>query len=98
MTLQDLKENLSKFSWPQACSNSDGKTSMSGTMGGYLCIVGGISFLIGVLDFAIGTKKPDIMIYSSIVIGTGAGLLGYRKSKQDGSITDEAKTITELHT
>ena len=47
-----------------------------------IIIVGCLSFFIGVVQFAL-TKdaSPDVMIYSTGVITIGAGLLGYRKSK-----------------
>lgn len=96
MNLQDLKDNIGKFSFAQLTSNSDGKSSMSGTMGGYLCTVGGICFALGAIDFAKGTGKNDIMMYSSGVIAIGAGLLGWRKSKQKGTMADEATKLSNI--
>lgn len=71
-------------------SNSDGKTSGSGTMGIFTMGVGLIGFLVGVTDYFIDSKN-DIMTQSIVVITIGAGLLGYRKSKDSGTPTDSAK-------
>lgn len=70
-----------KFSFSEMTSNTDGKTSGSGTMGVYICIIGGICFMLGVYDTAFLTHGTDIMLQSIIFVGIGAGLLGYRKSK-----------------
>ena len=79
-----MKCNINEFSFAQMCSNSkDGKTSGSGTMAILFGIVGSIGFLAGVF-----TKNTEILSSSIIVIGTSAGLLGYRKSQdKESSIT-----------
>ena len=71
------------FSLAEMTSNTTGKTSGSGTMGIYLVVVGG---LIGMVCSAWGlyTNSPQtstILLYSSATLTLGAGLLGYRKSK-----------------
>lgn len=91
MNLQDLKNNLSTFSFASMVSNSDGKTSSSGFCGVMLCIVGALCFAYGSY-----IKNADILMYSTGVITFGAGLLGYRKSKTDKSVSDEATTISKL--
>lgn len=84
MGLKDLKEMINKFSFAQMTSNSNGKTSASGTMGVLICTVGSISFLYGSI-----VKDNNILLQSVVFTGIGAGLLGYRKSQ------DPAKPLQE---
>jgi hypothetical protein len=72
--------NLNKFSFAQMTSNSDGKTSASGTMGVLVCAIGTLCFLIGCLDKVFINKDIDIITQSIIFVGIGAGLLGLRKT------------------
>jgi hypothetical protein len=76
-----LKPNISKFSFGELTSNSNGKTSGSGTAGIYIVFIGGVCFLLGCIDKMFLDKSVDIITQSIILIGIGAGLLGYRKSK-----------------
>lgn len=89
---------MNKFVWQQLLSNSDGKTSASGTAG-ILCI------LVGLVCFSFGVEevwrqgRTDTMTQSIMVITIGAGLLGYRKS-HDGKLAgtvakEEAEAPTE---
>jgi hypothetical protein len=89
MGLKDLKEMINKFSFAQMTSNSNGKTSASGTMGVLICTIGSISFLYGSL-----IKDTDILLQSVVFTGIGAGLLGYRKS-QDPSKGTEITDIVQ---
>jgi hypothetical protein len=82
----DYKNLLNKFSFAQMTSNSSGKTSASGTMGCLICTVGAISFAWGTFS-----KQNEVLMQSIILVGIGAGLLGYRKSK-DGSIESTMAT------
>ena len=75
--------DINKFSFAQMTSNSDGKTSSTGTMGVLICIVGTICFLLGCLDKMYLNKDIDIITQSIIFVGIGAALLGYRKSKSN---------------
>jgi hypothetical protein len=75
----DYKNLLNKFSFAQMTSNSSGKTSASGTMGCLICTVGAISFAWGTFS-----KQNEVLMQSIILVGIGAGLLGYRKSKDSG--------------
>ena len=84
------KANLDRFSFAQMTSNSDGKTSGSGTMGVLTMTVGLLTFLIGTIHFIV-VKDSTIMMQSIAIIGIGTGLLGYRKSK-DGKVTKDAVT------
>jgi len=83
--MKRLRANIEKFSFGQLTSNSDGKTSGSGTAGLYIVFVGGICFLLGCLNMMLSTDGPDILVQSILFAGIGVTLLGYRKSK-DSSI------------
>lgn len=89
-----VQANMNKFSFAQMTSNKDGKTSGSGTMGVYIIVLSMIAFLFGCVDKAYLSKTTDIMMYSSANILVGAGLLGYRKSKEGSGepITPEDTT------
>ena len=78
---------MEKFSFAQLTSNSDGKTSGSGTSGLYIVFIGGICFLLGCIDKMFLDNSADILTQSIIFISIGASLLGYRKSKDSG-VTD----------
>lgn len=82
--------DVNKFSFAQLTSNKDGKTSGSGTAGFIICLVGILCFLLGAIDRIWLTKSTDVMTDSTLVITIGAGLLGYRKSKdnQDSLVTN----------
>lgn len=99
-----MKPDISKFSFGQLTSNSDGKTSGSGFSGVYICFMSMLCFIGGVIDKMFFTKSPDIMSYSLMALTIGAGLLGYRKSKEksipvdslggDETVPDASKTDT----
>lgn len=78
--------DYNKFSFGQMTSNNTGKTSGSGTMGIYIIAFSVLLLLFGGWEFH-KSGKPDVMMYASANILVGAGLLGYRKSKE-GSGTD----------
>lgn len=92
-TLKKIKD-INKFSFSQMTSNSDGKTSGSGTMGILICTIGTLCFLLGAIDKMFITKTTDIMIQSIIFVGIGAALLGYRKSKSH-VITEETEDVKD---
>lgn len=83
--MKNLKVDINKFSFGQLTSNSDGKTSGSGTAGLYIVFIGGICFLLGCIDKMWITNTVDVITQSIILVGIGAGLLGYRKSKDSGT-------------
>lgn len=95
MTLKDLKKSLDKFSFAQMTSNSDGKTSGSGTMGVLICTVGSLCFLLGCVDKMFIGKDIDILNQAIVFTLIGAGLLGYRKSvkTKDISLDDFEKKV-----
>ena len=59
-------------------SNNTGKTSASGTMGVLMCTVSSLAFIYGAF-----TKQDSLLIQCTVFGGLGAGLLGYRKSRED---------------
>jgi len=81
--------DIKKFSFAEMTSNSNGKTSSSGTMGVYVIIIGGLCFLLGSIDKMFLNKDIDVMTQSIIFTGIGAALLGYRKSKDNTEIISE---------
>jgi hypothetical protein len=83
-TISKVKEllNINKFSFSQLTSNSDGKTSMSGTMGGLICTASAIGFIWGAFS-----KQSDLITQAVAYALIGAGLLGYRKSKDSTILT-----------
>ncbi len=87
MTIETLKK-LFTFSWAQAFSDQNGKSSASAWTGWFLCVVGGIGFLKCVV-----MKESDGMMYSLGFATLGAGLLGYHKkvegAPKDLNITDD---------
>lgn len=91
--MKKFRAAMEKFSFAQLTSNSDGKTSGSGTAGLYIVFIGGICFLLGCIDKMFLDKSVDILTQSIIFISIGATLLGYRKSKDSGisDITEEIK-------
>ena len=84
--------DINKFSFAQMTSNSDGKTSGSGTMGILICTVGAICFLMGCVDKMFISKDLDVITQSIVFVGIGSALLGYRKSKESSSTTTVADT------
>lgn len=79
-----IQENINKFSFAQMTSNKDGKTSGSGTAGVYLVFVGGLIGIMGAISalFMKAPEAPNVLLFATGAIMTGAGLLGYRKSKE----------------
>jgi hypothetical protein len=86
--------NIQKFSFAEMTSNSSGKTSGSGTAGLYIVFIGGLTFLMGCIDKMFLNKDIDVITQSIILVGIGATLLGYRKSK-DNSEEPKVEEVTE---
>jgi hypothetical protein len=74
--------DINKFSFGQLTSNTNGKTSGTGTMGILICTVGAICFLLGCIDKMFISKGIDVITQSIIFVGIGASLMGYRKSQE----------------
>ena len=92
-----LRPDIDKFSFGQLTSNSDGKTSGSGTAGLYIVAIGGVCFLLGCVDKMFFGNTIDIVTQSIVLIGIGAALLGYRKSKDNGITIDEVNKEEPLN-
>jgi len=69
----------SKFSWSEAFSNGNGKTSGTALCGIVICFAGTFCFILGCVDKMFFTTSIDIITQSIIFVGIGAGLLGVRK-------------------
>jgi len=95
MTIEDLKENINKFSWQQMLSNSDGKTSSTGVCGVITILIGLLCFIYGCIDFSYISNKNDIIFYSSGIITLGASLLGVRKLSTGPSVSDEVVKLSD---
>jgi hypothetical protein len=85
--------NGNRFSFAQMTSNSDGKTSASGTMGSLIVVVGCLAFLLGAIDRIFFSQSVDIMTQTVVFTGIGAGLLGVKKWK--GSDVPRQEEIPE---
>lgn len=81
------KKWMEGFSFGQMTSNTDGKTSGSGTMGVLICTVGTLCFFIGCLDKVFINKDVDIITQSIVFVTIGASLLGLRKFKNSNEKT-----------
>ncbi|MCK9308676.1 MAG: hypothetical protein M0P99_00205 [Candidatus Cloacimonetes bacterium] len=60
-------------------SNTSGKPSASGLAGLLIVMIGGLSYITGVILLIIGIDKQDLLISSISLIYAGAALLGIRK-------------------
>jgi len=90
--MKKLIANMEKFSFAQLTSNSNGKTSGSGTAGLYIVLIGGICFVLGCIDKMFLDKSIDIITQSIVMVTIGAALLGYRKSKDNFGTSEENKS------
>ena len=88
--------SIENFSFAQMTSNSDGKTSSSGTIGVLICVSGTLGFLLGCIDKLFFSGSSDLITQSIIFVGIGVGLLGYRKYK-DGSESEISKLENVAH-
>jgi hypothetical protein len=93
--MKKFRATMEKFSFAQLTSNSDGKTSASGTAGLYIVFIGGICFLLGCIDKMFLDKSVDILAQTIIFVSIGATLLGYRKSKDSGVSEIEVEETKE---
>ena len=86
-----MKDMMQKFSFAQMTSNTDGKTSGSGTLGVFAGFAGILAFLYGTIDYSFMSKDGTIMSQAIIVLTIGAGLLGYRKSVEKKAPNEPAE-------
>jgi hypothetical protein len=90
--------DIKKFSFGEMTSNSDGKTSGSGTAGVYLVFIGGLVIIMGSITglFMNAPQASNVLLAGTGAFTFGAGLLGYRKSVDktslDNGIDPSAKT------
>ncbi len=75
------KPDMHKFSFAEMTSNSDGKTSGSGTVGIFAAFAGIVVFLMGA-GLHVRNNDTDLLNQGVIMLSLGAGLLGWRKHKQ----------------
>ncbi|NBU99468.1 MAG: hypothetical protein EBS19_14880 [Spirochaetia bacterium] len=98
--MKKFRADINKFSFAQLTSNSDGKTSGSGTAGLYVVFIGGVCFLLGCIDKIFFDRSSDILTQSIVFVSIGATLLGYRKYKDSGvsEMEQDAKEVVEENT
>ena len=73
-----LLGDIKKFSFGEMTSNPNGKTSATSSAGIYIVFIGGLSFIMGVINVMFIDKSVDIISQSVIFTGIGAGLLGVK--------------------
>jgi hypothetical protein len=86
--------NKSEFSWSEAFSNGNGKTSGTAICGIVICFAGTLCFILGCIDKMFFTSTIDIVSQSILFVGIGAGLLGVRKvvdSKRSSESSSEVE-------
>ncbi len=86
-----MKPNMSKFSWAELFSNTDGKTSGSGFVGVVICLVGTLCFFMGCIDRMFISKEIDILTQSIVFVGIGATLLGVRKVRSTSKTSNTSE-------
>jgi hypothetical protein len=94
--IQKQIADIKKFSFAEMTSNSNGKTSSSGTMGVLIISVGTLCFLLGTVDKVFVNKDVNVITQSIIFVGMGVALLGYRKSKDGTETTTEDNQGTNV--
>jgi hypothetical protein len=87
--------DVNKFSFAQMTSNADGKTSASGTMGIFIILIGGLTFLGGAIAMVFKSTASDILVQSIAMVYAGALLLGYRKSRDAKFDVEVIETVDE---
>jgi len=73
MNIEKIKQ-LFNFSWGQAFSDSNGKSSILPLAGAYIVFIGGLGFLYGGIS-----KDTNLVTQSVVMTGIGAGILMGRK-------------------
>ena len=90
--------DIKKFSFGEMTSNNDGKTSATSTSGVYIIGIGGLCFLLGVIDTAFLKGGIDIINQSIMFTTIGAALLGVKnivRGKSDNNTPDAPETNEE---
>lgn len=68
------KTDIHKFSFPEAVSSGNGKTSGSAVCGMFMIFVGTACFA-----YATFTKQQETLIHSLALVGMGTGLIAVKK-------------------
>ena len=82
--------NIKKFSFGEMTSNNNGKTSATSTSGIYIIFIGGLCFLLGVIDKMFIDKSVDIINQSVMFTTIGAALLGVKNVMNSKGSTPDA--------
>lgn len=84
------KTDISKFSFGEAMSNSNGKTSGSKWNGEKIVTTGCICLILSAIALCCKVSNSlEFGVISAGVIATGAGLLGYSKKKATQDTTNQ---------
>lgn len=84
------KVNISKFSFPEAVSSGNGKTSGSAICGMFMIFIGSICFAIGTFK-----SEPNTLIQSLALAGLGTSLIAIKKLNPTKDTTNTLED--ELH-
>lgn len=74
-----MAKDISKFSWSELFSNSDGKTSGTAFTGIVIAMAGTFCFVLGCIDRMFLSSSIDVISQSIVFVSIGAGLVGVRK-------------------
>ena len=86
-------KDVNTFSIAQATSNESGKTSGSGTAGLFLVFTGILTSIIATIGWLLSISSVEtVFLFATGIIGTGAGLLGYRKSVDKTALENQTPT------
>jgi len=73
MDIEKIKQ-LFEFSWAQAFSDNNGKSTVLPIAGAFIVLVGGVGFLYGAI-----IKDANLITQSIVMTSIGAGILMGRK-------------------
>lgn len=87
--------SLKKFSFTEMTSNSNGKTSATSVAGLYVVALGGIGFLLGIIDKLFINSSIEIIDQSVIMTSIGAAILGIKNIARRPR--SEEQDLSQLH-
>ena len=90
--------DIKKFSFGEMTSNNNGKQSATSTSGVYISFIGGLSFLLGVIDKMFIDKSIDIINQAVMFTTIGAALLGVKNvvgAKNDKAATEASNATAD---
>ena len=76
--------DIKKFSFGEMTSNNNGKTSATSVAGLYIIAIGGLCFLLGVIDKMFFGNSMEIVEQSAWFTSIGAALLGVKNVMNPG--------------